>query len=150
MKTIAAKLFVSVLFGLLLSSALYATDYGYTEIDVPNASLTIARGINARGDIIGNYVDADGVDHDFLLHKGVFSNIDYPGRAGAARAINARGDIAEFWTMRTGRTGSCLVMGNLLRSITREPTQLERSGSTTAATLRAYTRPSSASYLASS
>jgi probable HAF family extracellular repeat protein len=115
MKTIAAKLFVSVLFGLLLSSALFATDYGYTKIDVPNAIRTIARGINARGDIIGDYVDADGVDHDFLLHKGVFSNIDYPGRAGAARAINARGDIAGVLDDADGAHGFLLSNGKLTK-----------------------------------
>jgi probable HAF family extracellular repeat protein len=94
MKTIAAKLGASVLSGLLLSSALFATDYRYVKIDVPNGGQTIARGINARGDVIGDYVDANGVGRDFLLHNGVYTNIDYPGGAGAARAINARGDIA--------------------------------------------------------
>jgi len=93
MKTTAGKLFTSALFGLLLSSALFATDYRYTKIDVPNSSLTILRGINARGDIIGGYNDAGGVSHDFLLRNGVYTNIDYPGGAGTARAMNARGDI---------------------------------------------------------
>jgi hypothetical protein len=48
---------------------------------VPNASRTFARGINAHGDILGDYVDADGVGHDFLLRNGVFTNIAYPGGA---------------------------------------------------------------------
>ncbi|MBZ5571801.1 MAG: hypothetical protein LAO09_07980 [Acidobacteriia bacterium] len=94
MRTIAAKLFASVLFGLVLSSALFATDYRYTKIDVPNSSATIARGINARGDIIGDYFDADGMAHEFLLHNGVYTNIPNPSDGTiAVRAINARGDI---------------------------------------------------------
>lgn len=93
MKTIAAKLFVSALFGVLFTSALFAAEYTYARIDVPNSSLTIIRAINARGDIIGSYIGADGVGHDFLRRNGVYSNIDYPHGVGAARAMNARGDI---------------------------------------------------------
>ena len=92
MSSISRKLIVTFLFVLALSSALLATDYRYSRIDVPNSSLTIVRGINARGDIIGFYVGLDGVGHDFLLRNGVFSNIVYPGNA-SARAMNARGDI---------------------------------------------------------
>src|SRR6266478_2213814 len=115
MKTIAAKLFASVLFGLLLSSALFATDYRYTKIDVPNASLTIARGINARGDIIGSYTDADGAGHDFLFHNGVYTNIDYPGGAGSAIAINARGDIAGVLDDAEGAHGFVFSDGKLTK-----------------------------------
>jgi len=115
MKTIAAKLFASVLFGLLLSSAVVATDYRYTKIDVPNASLTIARGINARGDIIGDYLDADGVGHDFLLHDGVYTNIDYPRGAGTALAINARGDIAGVLDDAEGAHGFVFSDGKLTK-----------------------------------
>jgi len=93
MKTIAGKLFTFVLFGLVVSSTLFATDYRYTKVDVPNSIATVLRGINARGDLIGGYVDAGGVGHDFLLRNGVYTNIDYPGGAGTARAMNARGDI---------------------------------------------------------
>ena len=94
MKTVAARFFASVLFGLLLSSALFAADYRYSKIDVPNSTGTIARGINARGDIIGDYFDADGMAHEFLLHNGVYTNIDNPSDGTiAVRAINARGDI---------------------------------------------------------
>ena len=103
MKTIAAKLFASVLFGFLVSSALFAADYRYARIEVPNGSQTYVRGINARGDILGSYTDADGVGHDFLLHNGVYTNIDYPGHGVArARAINARGDIAGRFTDANG------------------------------------------------
>ena len=80
---------------LSLGSVLFAADFRYVTINFPNASETWAMGINARGDIVGRYDDANGVTHGFLLHKGVFTSIDVPNASfTAARAINARGDIA--------------------------------------------------------
>jgi len=69
-------------------------DFRYMSFDFPGASATNPGGINARGDIVGNYHDANGHTHGFLLHQGVFSSIDFPNASfTAARAINARGDI---------------------------------------------------------
>ena len=74
---------------------LFAVDYRFVKIDFPNSTETLANGINARGDIVGRYADAEGVFHGFLLRKGVFSTIDFPGASvTAAFALNARGDIA--------------------------------------------------------
>jgi uncharacterized membrane protein len=116
MKTTAVKILASVLFGVLLPSALFGTDYRYTKIDPPNSILTVARGINARGDIVGDYVDADGIGHDFLLHNGVYTNVDYPGGADAsARAINARGDIVGVLGDADGTHGFLLSDGKLTK-----------------------------------
>jgi uncharacterized membrane protein len=116
MKTTAAKILASVLFGVLLSSALFATDYRYTRIDPPNATITVARGINARGDILGDYVDADGVGRDFLFHNGVYTNIDYPGGADASgRALNARGDIVGVLGDADGTHGFLFSDGKLTK-----------------------------------
>ena len=41
----------------------------FTTFDVPGASLTIAFSINPRGDIVGDYVDASGNTHGYLLSK---------------------------------------------------------------------------------
>ena len=71
-----------------------AVAFDYVKIDIPGASATNPSGINARGDIVGNYSDSGGVTHGFLLRKGVFSNIDFPNASlTAARGINAHGDI---------------------------------------------------------
>lgn len=84
----------AALLWLVLSSLLFAADFRFVKIDVPNASATTASGINARGDIVGRYVDADGASHGFFLHRGVFSAIDFPHASfTSARGINARGDI---------------------------------------------------------
>ena len=83
------------LFCLALSPLLFAADYRFVKIDFPNATETLANGINARGDIVGRYLDTDGVYHGYLLSKGVFSTIDFPGAIyTAAFSLNARGDIA--------------------------------------------------------
>jgi uncharacterized membrane protein len=79
---------------LSLGSQLFATDFRYVRIDFPNATLTRAHGINARGDIVGQYQDSNGVPHGYWLRKGVFSSIDFPNASlTGARGINARGDI---------------------------------------------------------
>ena len=83
------------LLSLAVSPLLFAADYRFVKIDFPNATETLANGINARGDIVGRYADAEGIFHGFLLHKGVFSTIDFPGASlTAAFGLNARGDIA--------------------------------------------------------
>jgi uncharacterized membrane protein len=116
MKTTAVKILASVLFGVLLPSALLATDYRHTRIDPPNSIVTVARGINARGDILGNYIEADGVGHDFLLRNGVYTNIEYPGGASASgRALNARGDIVGVLGDADGTHGFLLSDGKLTK-----------------------------------
>jgi probable HAF family extracellular repeat protein len=120
MKTIAVKLFASATLIVLalstISVAQAQTEYSYLRFDVPNGSQTFARGINARGDIIGSYVDADGVDHDFLLHNRVYTNIDYPGGAAAsARAINAQGDIVGVLNDADGTHGFLFHDGQLTK-----------------------------------
>ena len=88
------RLITAVVLWLAFNSPLLAADYHFVKIDVPNATSTTVNTINARGDIVGNYDDANGVGHGFLLHKGVFSTIDFPNASfTAARSINARGDV---------------------------------------------------------
>jgi uncharacterized membrane protein len=76
----------------------------FTTIDVPGAFETgvdgTNAGLNSRGDIVGDYCDAEpcgnlsrGTVHGFLL-KDELTNIDAPGAvATSAYGINARGDI---------------------------------------------------------
>jgi uncharacterized membrane protein len=66
----------------------------FTTIDFPEATSTNITGINPRGDIVGQYTSADGVDHGFLLSGGQFTTIDVPNATFTdARGINPRGDI---------------------------------------------------------
>jgi uncharacterized membrane protein len=71
--------------------------YTYSTIEYPGATTTIAWGINARGDVVGEYFDAAGGRHGFLLRKSVFTSIDYPGALTSARGINSRGEIVGVY-----------------------------------------------------
>ena len=56
--------------------------------------MTVARGLNDRGQVVGGYLDADGRNHGFLWDKGRFTTIDVPGAGGAtATDINNRAQI---------------------------------------------------------
>jgi probable HAF family extracellular repeat protein len=93
------------LFCLSLSSTLFAADYRFIKIDFPNASETIASGINARGHVVGRYDDFNGVVHGFLLRNGTFTTIDVPGASfTSARAINARGTLQVGCKMQAAST----------------------------------------------
>lgn len=98
---------------LLLASPAFAQDYTFISIDVncsattaaadcpaglaPGqvATQTSARGINARGDVVGFYF-AGGRQHGFVLQDGRYITLDFPGpgvRATIANGINPRGEI---------------------------------------------------------
>jgi parallel beta-helix repeat protein len=66
----------------------------FTQIDYGGGGQTEAVGINAAGDIVGDFQDvAQGV-HGFLLKNGRFTQIDYPGSGHTmAYGINASGQI---------------------------------------------------------
>ncbi len=51
----------------------------FTSIDPPGSVFTFAGGINEQGDIVGRWDDADFNTHGFLLHRGVYKTLDYPG-----------------------------------------------------------------------
>ncbi len=64
----------------------------FTTLEVPGAVLTNAQGINARGDVVGFYIDTAGLNHGFLWRRGEFASIDVPGaRVTAARGIGPNG-----------------------------------------------------------
>ncbi len=81
------------------------TGFDYATIDFHDeigtvATLTVAQGINAGGDVVGFYDNAtDKRRHGFLLRDGVFTTIDFPNPAGKqvvstdARGIGPGGDI---------------------------------------------------------
>lgn len=112
----------------VVSPRLLAGDYSFVRIDVPNALTTEARGINARGDIVGDYVDVNDIPHAFLLRKGVFTTIDVPNAAATISAfdINARGDIVGNFVDAGDVTHGFLLSDGQFTQI-----DFPRSGSTT-------------------
>src|SRR5206468_5258474 len=84
------KSLAAVAFGLLLSvPGLTQAQYRFSTIDVPAASRTAANG-NSTHEIVGDFDDADGNTHGFVLNKGVFTTIDLPSAVATfINGINA-------------------------------------------------------------
>ena len=73
-------------------------DGQYTQLDIPGAIQSEAYGINNSGDIVGRYRDTGGVDHGYLLRKGVVTTIDYTGPETYAWGVNSKGTVVGFST----------------------------------------------------
>ena len=73
----------------------------FTTIDVPGARSTWANGVNAGGDIVGEYVDQQtGRTRGYLLRNGAFTRIDYPGAVVTqARGIGPGGEIVGTYRL---------------------------------------------------
>ena len=66
----------------------------YTRIGVPGARTTTAYGINNRGQVVGQYQDANGRYHGYVWERGRFTTIDAPGAVATTPFdINERGQI---------------------------------------------------------
>ena len=79
------------------AAARSAPTYSYETIAHPNATATTAWGINASGDVVGDFVDAAGRRHGFLLHSGEFTTLDIAGGLTSARGISPGGDIVGVY-----------------------------------------------------
>jgi probable HAF family extracellular repeat protein len=76
-------------------------DGSFTFFDVPGATGTRAEGgINGQGDIVGDFTDANGNTHGFLLSAGAFSTLDVPGATDTfAIGINDLGAVVGAFDM---------------------------------------------------
>jgi uncharacterized membrane protein len=71
-----------------------SASFTFTAINFPGGTRTRAVGINDSGDIVGDYFDATGVQHAYLLSQGTFTTFDPPGSIQTrGLAINNRGVI---------------------------------------------------------
>ena len=78
---------------------------------------TQATGINARGDIVGWYVDDTGI-HGFQLRRGGFTAVDVPeGTSTIVNDINARGDIVGRYRDADGNLHGFLLRNGAFSSI---------------------------------
>ena len=86
-------------FVLTLVAPVRAQEREYTTIAPAGARSSTAYGINARGDVVGTFVDQNFVQHGFLLSKGEFTVIDFPDAQGTiARGIGPSGEIVgSYW-----------------------------------------------------
>ncbi len=79
-------------------------DEDYALLDLPSyVKWSDARDINRSGEIVGFFVDSANKTHGFLLSKGEFTPLDFPGAdvvLTQARGINAQGDIVGFYVSK--------------------------------------------------
>jgi PEP-CTERM motif-containing protein len=70
-----------------------------TTIDPFGSTFTQALGVNDKGEIVGFYTDAGGVQHGYIDNGGVFTSFDPPGSASTTiNGLNDKGDIVGFYT----------------------------------------------------
>lgn len=93
------------------STSAGAPEWTFTQIDFPDASLTVAYDINEDGNIVGFYRNSTGF-HGYLLSEGNFTTIDFPG-ASQTRAfgINSNGNIVGLYRNASGFHGFLLAGG---------------------------------------
>ena len=93
-------------------SSLQAADPTFTTFDFPGAIFTDGVDINRSGDIVGHYIDANGIDHGYLLHNGCFTTVDFPkGDGGHVHGINSAGDIVGLYYVGNKYHGFLLSKG---------------------------------------
>ena len=83
--------------------------------------LTVAEGINNRGEIVGLYVDTNGNQHGFVFCSGFYMTIDMPGETNTEIfSINASGEIVGSYDDAGGVThgflGEAYPQGSVLSS----------------------------------
>jgi uncharacterized membrane protein len=77
------------------------SDLSFAPVDITAAMFTVPFDINTGGEIVGLYVDGNGIQHGFsvpvikaTVSLGIFQSIDFPGAAFThAFGINDKGDI---------------------------------------------------------
>src|SRR5687767_14446719 len=93
-------------FVLTLVAPVQAQEREYSTIAPPGARSSTAFGINARGDVVGSFVDQNFVQHGFLLSKGELTTIDVPGaRSTIARGISPDGEIVGSYSLPSDPRG---------------------------------------------
>lgn len=110
---------IGALASCLCAQTLVSNHGTFTLIDYPDAASTQIWGINARGEMVGVYVDAARATHGFHYSRGRFTSIDYPGAAlTLANNINAQGDIAgEYALTTTGPHRGFLLSGGRFTTV---------------------------------
>ena len=106
-------------FGVVLGvvSTARAQSGRYSTIDFPQATQTLAWGINKSGHIAGQYT-LGGVTHGFKLIDGRFTTIDYPGSTYTdVRGINDRGDVTGQYRLADNVNRGFLMLGDRFTSV---------------------------------
>ncbi|HXV12692.1 MAG TPA: hypothetical protein VEC56_00670, partial [Candidatus Krumholzibacteria bacterium] len=126
--------------GIAVGSFYDEDDIGHTYVRGPLGNIIVlpdrepdvrsceGYGINNRGTIVGNFVDAAGVRHGYIWRLGQYATFDAPGaRSTRLNAVNDRGEIAGQYTDMSSR-----VRGFVLRDGMVQPVEFPDAVSTRA------------------
>ena len=93
MSTFARKRIETLLLAVATLSLLgSASGQEFRSFDFPGAVNSQGTAVTPAGEIAGRYFSGDGSLHGFVLRRGQFSSIDFPGASSTdANWINARG-----------------------------------------------------------
>jgi hypothetical protein len=90
----------------------------FLPVSFPGATLTEALGVNAAGEIVGLYVDADGEEYGFLDNGGIFISIDFPGAPNTeAWGINGSGEIVGLYADTSGQGHGFIDLGGVFTTV---------------------------------
>jgi probable HAF family extracellular repeat protein len=79
-----------------------SASYKFTIVNPPGSDYSEAWGINRSGEIVGDYIESDGITRGFLYKGGVYTTVEYPGAAVTALAdINSEGIVVGGFILQT-------------------------------------------------
>ncbi|KAJ3143192.1 hypothetical protein HK100_003870 [Physocladia obscura] len=93
----------------------FANSGSYLQLNVPGSTNTQAFGININRDVVGSFVDAEGVTHGFIATGAntatpTYQSIDHPSAVNSTilNGINDQGYIVGFYLDAGGNTNGVL------------------------------------------
>jgi hypothetical protein len=91
----------------------------FIDINFPSGTGTEATGINDKGDVVGLYFDASGVQHGFVKKAGgKYQSIDVPGETSTtAWGINNAGQITVYAINSSGDYDSFIYNGKTFKKV---------------------------------
>jgi hypothetical protein len=90
--------------------------HSFTQIDVPGATSTIARGLDAGTMTVGGYQDAAGVRHGFAWNGSTFATIDVPGAIATTAYGVQNSTIVGSYVDASNRTHGFVLDGFVMTS----------------------------------
>jgi hypothetical protein len=87
----------------------------FQTINCPNSTNVFLSGLNPQGDMTGEVIGTDGIQHGLLVSDGSCIIVDFPGSkpgSNYANGINPRGDIVGRYTTSDGVTHGYLRSGH--------------------------------------
>ena len=101
----------------LAANGFLLTGRTFRSLDVPGSVDTVARGINNRAQIVGDFLAADGARRGFLLSAGTYATIEPPGNGSSAHGINDSGQIVGLSGSGPGATAFLFTVDRDIRDL---------------------------------